>query len=236
MGTSKSYSTPTGGKWTNLKANLTSMINENNFSDGKVKLLFDEYVKAKGATSKSDWSAASRKVAKKLISFVQDVGSLGLEGALEKNGLQNLLGQPLNILTYSLLDFLCENTNLLDEVLARIALQKTLSELLMNANDAEEVEKILKQNSNQMSLENILFIFFGNYIFEQFTSNFYESHLKNLEDSTLKSELKQINDFIKSLLKKRTYERNILEIDWTGREGDEIISEMQDIAYKVFGE
>lgn len=236
MGTSKHYSPPKGGIWTGLKGSITTMIRENNFTQQNLKSVIFNFIQAKGESSSAEWNITSKEAAKKLASFIINVDNVGFKEQLESIGLESLIGQPLRILIFSLIDYFCNSSNTLDQVIARKALFKTLDEILQNANSPDEIEEIIKNCANNNSLEKILFLFFGNYIFEQFIANFYESHLKKLGIEIVDSEIQQIHEFILSLFRNKTYGKELLKISWTGEEGEKIISEIQNITFNVFRE
>jgi hypothetical protein len=104
---------------------------------------------------------AAREIAIRIGGFVADVEQRGLAQALERIGLGELLGRPLNEVLAGLLDRLGGAAATIDDVDARTALSQVQEELLGQAQTADEVEQIL--SAQVANLGALLESFFGRY-------------------------------------------------------------------------
>lgn len=132
-----------------------------------------------------------------------------------------------------LLDHLGGSSSTLDDVDARAALSRLQDELLGDAEDAAEVERILAGQAAQLEL--VLEMFFGFYLFEQFCRVFFERLVQRVGETRAHSFLSEIEGFLRSALVNRTVGRDLAGIDWTGSEGRTLVTDILESTLRVFG-
>ncbi len=69
----------------------------------------------------------------------------------------------------------------------------------------------------------------------RYSAEFFERLVQRVGDTRAYSFLNEISDFIKSTLINRTTERDIGQIDWTGREGETMVADIMEMTLRVFG-
>jgi hypothetical protein len=190
-----------------------------------------------GSSSKSGTvgsGRAAREIAFRIGGFVADVRERGLAQALERIGLSELIGRPLNEVLAGLLDRLGGAAATIDDVDARTALSQVQEELLGQAQTAAEVEQILSAQVANLGV--LLESFFGRYLYEQFCRVHFERLSQRVGEARALSFLQEIESFIRSTLANRTTGRDLAGIDWTGPEGQALVAEIMETTLKVFGE
>lgn len=233
MGTSQGYEAPTTPQWKNLKRQVTIDAKEGNLSSDKSADTVKKFARANRNNSSS--RNAVNKTAYNIGGFLSLVNEHGFKETLDKIGLKNLEGKtPLEI-TFSLTDYLSESFNNIDEVDARNALSRLMDSLFQEADDFEDIEKIIEQNSNEELIGNVLVDFFGYYIYEQFCRVFYERLVQRVGEEKAESYLSSISDYINSALQHETTNINAANINWNGDEGKEITDKILNETLEVFG-
>jgi hypothetical protein len=186
-----------------------------------------------GSAGAAGSTAPARKVAGRFANFVTDVRALGLAEAAKRSGLGDLSGKPVGEVLLTLMDRIGGTASSIDDADARQALSDLQQELLADASTIEEVEAILVNAAQD--IENLLERFFGHYVFEQFSRVFYERLVQRVGAQQAISFLGQIRDFIKSSLAGRAAERDLSTVEWGGKEGASIVSEICSQTLEVFG-
>ncbi len=240
MGTSTSYSAPSS--WSGLKGEVTRAATGGALTPDKAGQLLRNLIvsnggartMARGASGGTVVSGrAARAIAGRLGGFISDVSRLGLEGALRNAGWTDLVGQPVQVVLSSILDRLGGRSTTIDDVDARMALSRIQDEYFAAASSTEELEKLLSDKVEQIDL--LLLDFFGYYLHEIFCRVFFERLVQRVGESQAYSFLKDIGDFIKSAIANRASGHELSRIDWTGREGKAIVSDIMEATLSVFG-
>lgn len=242
MGTSTSYSAPPS--WGDLKATVTRAAGGGALAPGAARQIVRDYIDRNGGASgmargsgggggRVGSSGAARAVAGRLGGFITDVGTYGLDEALRRAGLSELVSRPVREILAGLLDHLGGSSSTLDDVDARAALSRLQDELLGDAEDAAEVERILAGQAAQLEL--VLEMFFGFYLFEQFCRVFFERLVQRVGETRAHSFLSEIEGFLRSALVNRTVGRDLAGIDWTGSEGRTLVTDILESTLRVFG-
>src|SRR5690348_12048336 len=144
MGTSTSYSAP--GSWGPLKSEVTRAANEGAASAATAGSILGHYVQQNGGVARMSGGAGSggtvggsagRAVAQRLGGFISAVGEVGLEEALRREGLADLVGRPLQEILAALLNRLGGPASSIDDVDARTALARLQEEVLKGAQTPE---------------------------------------------------------------------------------------------------
>jgi len=173
-----------------------------------------------------------RAVAQRLGGFISAVGDVGLEEALRREGLADMVGRPLQEVLAALLDRLGGPASSIDDVDARTALARLQEEILKNAATPEDVERILKEQS--LDLDVVLRDYFGLYLFEQFCRVFFERLVQKRGESKALAFLDDIKEFIKASLANRVGRRALSKIAWASAEGAKLCSEIMHATLTVF--
>ncbi len=235
MGTSSPYSPPSGGDWSQLKGDLTSLTKDptNNSLQSKV---LSEFVSAIGGASGfassnkmgtkggSFSSATGRKVAQSIGDFLTSIQAKGLEETLKERNLEHLAKKNIDDIKEELVDYFADPAIDGDSIAARKAIDKVLDDRLKNIEDIEELEKAL----GSVELESFLCDFFANYISELFYRTFEEEYQNknNVEPRDAARVLKEIEKDIKERVKSCQIDKPLAELDWQSQEAQSIIQEI----------
>jgi len=239
MGTSTSYSAP--GSWGPLKSEVTRAANEGAASAATARSILGHYVQQNGGAARMSGGggsggtvggSAGRAVAQRLGGFISAVGEVGLEEALRREGLADLVGRPLQEILAALLNRLGGPASSIDDVDARTALARLQEEILKGVQTPEDVEKILKDQA--LELDVVLRDYFGLYLFEQFCRVFFERLVQKRGESKALTFLDDIKEFIKASLINRVGRRALSKIAWAGAEGAKLCSEIMHATLTVF--
>jgi hypothetical protein len=243
MGTSASYDAPPS--WAGLKNEVTRAAHQGPLAGHKVRHIVQRLIHENGGKNAiarggreapggaAGSAAPARDVAARLGNFVSDVQSFGLKEAAQRLGLGDLSNRPVGEILLAVLDRVGGPASTIDEADARQALSDLQEEILAEAQTVEEVESILIEAGQ--NLESLLERFFGHYIFEQFSRIFYERLVQRVGASEAASFIGQIKEFISSSLANRAATRDLSKVDWAGKEGASIVSEICAQTLEVFG-
>ena len=239
MGTSTSYSAP--GSWGALKSEVTRAANEGSASATTAASIIGHYIQQNGGASRMSGGGGSggtvgggagRAVAQRLGGFITAVGEIGLEEALRREGLAELIGRPVQEILAALLDRLGGPASTIDDVDARTALARLQEELLKDAQTPGDIERILQEQA--VDLDVVLRDYFGLYLFEQFCRVFFERLVQKRGESKALAFLDDIKEFIKATLVNRVGRRVISKISWASQEGAKLCSEIMHATLTVF--
>jgi hypothetical protein len=228
--------------WGELKKSVTRFADEGALAPNSAKGILGNYIRANGGAQRIAQGGGtigggkiSQKVAGNIGGFFSSIGELGFRETLRQAGLEALAGKPFKEIIYFLLDYLGGPSNTIDEVDARNALSRLLDELLGDADDFESIENILEEKSQGETLVNLLILFFGYYLYEQFCRVFYERLVTRVGEAKAESFLGSILDYIKEALRFKSLDQDISKIDWAGAEGQQLTDNMLQTTLEVFG-
>lgn len=245
MGTSKGYQAPTSPQWRQLKAEVTRASSAGGVSDTQGRQILGNFVRTNGgshgmsgggggAGGGSGTGRAARRSCVNLARFAGAVASQGLSKALDSMGLGHLIGKSAGEIAHTLVNELCGDGSTLEEVDARKAMSDLNSKLLENATTYEEVVQALEQRMRAESLGPLLFQFFGYYLYHRFRRVFFERIVRKHGEANATDFLGKIQNFITSLLKAKTLNRNLMQVSWAGQEGQTIAQEIFQVTLEVF--
>lgn len=151
MGTSTSYTAPTGGGWPAAKRQATLFARQGGAAGGQVSAgqVAAAYVRAHGGAAGASGSALSAQgAAQRLGSFLGLVAGQGLNAALAGIGLAHLVGRDSGTVLEGLVDWLAGDSRTLEESVAHAAMLTLLARELPNLDtlaglDAAGVERML---------------------------------------------------------------------------------------------
>lgn len=238
MGTSTDFSAPPN--WKNLKGDITRSGGSAP-SPEKARDLLRAHIAANGGSKKMSSGGGqlgngrtARNAVRTLASFISSVAQSGLAQTLRENGLGKLVGRSVTEIFIGIVS-LCGGTDGdMDSADARNALSTTLDEICKEANSTEELEGLLVAQMDGAGLGSLLIKYFGNYLIEQFCRVFFGQLVKKHGDALAHSFLESIRDVIKTDLTHRTFGKDLAKVDWFGREGSKIASEVMQDTLAVF--
>ena len=237
MGTSTSYAAPPS--WSDLKGQVTRAAGNPTRTQAATAAVLRNFIRENGGARRIATSGgvigrprAAQQTAARLGAFVSDVASVGLDEALRRAGWEDLIGRPVHEFLNAMIDRLTGGASTIDEVDARNALAKLEDRLLRDAAAPEDVERILTAEAT--NLEPLLAEFFGYYIYEQFCRIFFERLVQRVGEERATSFLKEIEALIASTLANRTVGRDLADIEWSEKEGRDLIVDIMETTLQVF--
>lgn len=239
MGTSTDYGAPSS--WAPLKSAVTRAAKAGNSSPATSRQLVADFIRRNGGPrgmargrggAGNIGGTAGRAVAQRLAGFISNVASVGFTEALRRAGLSDFLGRPVQEILLALLDRIGGPSSTLDDVDARAALARLQEELLADAEDVDDVQRILQTEVSD--LDDILARYFGHYLCEQFSRVFFERLVQRVGNTTALSFLTDIEDFIRATLANRLGSGTPAVVDWAGAEGERVCSEIMQATLEVF--
>lgn len=242
MGTSQAYQAPTTPQWGELKGDVTRISSDGAVTFDVAGSVLGGYIRTNGGAERMahgggaiGGSRVAQAVGRRFAGFVGSVAGQGLDGALRDAGLEELIGRPAGEVTLALVDQLCEDGSILDEIDARNALSDLTQELLAGAETYEEVKQRFEERFQLSAIGNLLSRFFGHYIYHQFCRVFYERLVSKHGEEKTSGFLKSIKRFITSTLRLKTFGKNLSRIKWAGQEGKAITDDVLHDTLLVFG-
>lgn len=187
MGTSKSMPTPTGGKWTGVKGDISSYLS----GDGNVtpQEIVSSTIDAAGGLSLrspggsvgrgsgggggvSSRGTVSRSVTHAvsgLAGFGTVLGTGGLAQALNSLGIEDLRGKPAGEVISRIADHLSETVNGLEQDVLRSAIQQAIYNAAELADDPtyENLEASLQTFISREGIEGLIELFLTEYVFDR---------------------------------------------------------------------
>jgi hypothetical protein len=236
MGTSSRRNAPRGGGWTRAKTAASQ------FASGAALAsdVTSAYVGAFGGSSKASRGngggggsgrphgafVGAKKTARSLGSFLGGLASKGLEQTLRDFGLDKLIGRPAPEVVSGIVDALAGPGASLDEAVARNALVEVMGELYDEGNPAyENLVDNWEAGIDRDRCVDLLELFLVEAIYQKMLSDLAD-RVETHSDSaaiTRKKEL-ELHDYIKEMVRFDLRQKDPLQIDWQGEEGDELIA------------
>lgn len=240
MGTSKGYQAPTGPMWSKLKKDVTQSSGSGSIPESEGLNLLRDFIKVttsgdSGSTKSSRHSSKElQNVGRKFASFSSSIASVGLDKTLRELGLEKIIGRSSQDAIICIMEYLCGDSNIFDEVDANKAIIDLLKELSENTQTYEEVKEKLEATVQPSSLGLLLMKFIGYYIYHKFCRAFFERLLTRHGENITQSFLDSLKSCIKWALTAKTLDLNFASVDWNGHQGEEIIDNIISETYEVF--
>ena len=241
MGTSSGYSLASGPQWADAKAKATKAAGpsgtKSNISSA-LRAHIQAYTGASRAGTRGGGGGfrTARQAAGGLVSFIRDVQEVGLDRALEKRDLGHLKGLQVREVIDGLVATLTDGADYIEDVDARTAAGMLFDEILADAATPEELEKKLKEFSDDKSLCDLISRFFRHFLLEHFIRNYW----KHLQGKYSNGEIKKFRDEIRehlfSGLKFEIDEKEMGNVDWSSEEGRNLIARVEQRTYEVYAE
>lgn len=203
---------------------------------GGVRGLVGSYVKGSGgARNATRASVAGRRATAGIGSFARDVVTRGVERALERLDLGDIIGQSVNTVLSRVTDALLSNaTNVYDREAARSATYNTLGAMYERYSQGGDDITAL----NAMNMEDVrefVTISVSNYIYErvmQVAEHTFEGD--GLPQEQLFKMEQELRGFIQADVNREISGINITDFDWTSPESEQMAAQLYENAYKIW--
>jgi hypothetical protein len=247
MGTSKSYTTPAGGGWTEAKRLISSRIkNRPNISASAIA---GSVVRAAGgfgspagssggSTSSSGGSGGVSRAVAGLAGFGAGVQTAGLGSTLAQFGLESLVGRPAAEVIAAISERLSEAVDGLDAEILKEALRDALLEIAALDADAgyTDLEAALERFLQDRGILGLVEAFLSHYVFSQVWT-LIEQHVQHRvavvsEAAALASAVEAAcADNVKVALQEAQDSQDFPGVDWFGPDGkafaDRIVKDLE---------
>jgi len=237
MGTSKGYDAPKTPQWRSLKTTISRNISSGRATGDVAGKILNKYVNATsdGGGRSNDYYSPAINVAGGFAPFFHAISKVGFTEALRETGIGDISGKTVNEIRLLLLEYFGKNASTVHEVDARNALSMLYDELLQDAKDYNDVEKIFDEKLHGEGFIDYIIKFFGYYVYETFCRSFYEKLTSKIGDEKAEKYLKDIKDYIFSSIEGINIDRDISKINWYGEEGQAEIDNICKDVLDVFG-
>lgn len=252
MGTSTDYKSPSGTNWRGHKSRVTNAAAAGSNNSAKLGNVVGSFLRATGAPASGGSSSsggggrrgtgrrggvggrAGRTAATRLSGFAIAVGAQGLGSALQDLGLGNLIGSTAEDIRDALVNVLCEDGGLLDEGDARAAMDDSIETLLGTAQTYAEVEAALTASLSSPQLREVLYRFFGNYIYWQLLRNHYERLLRAQGAQSTQDFFREVKATIQSSIGDFIADNPRPILSWAAPDIQTFIGQVQQDIFDIF--
>ncbi|MGH4140480.1 hypothetical protein [Clostridium sp.] len=231
MGTSKSYLPPTGKLWSDTKRAVTGMA-RNNFqraSIGKAMLNFSNATMSSngGGNGFNTFTTTSAKT----IDFFNIAKVYGFDEALNRAGIQDLIGKTNEEIYIGLLDYFAGDGGSLDKNIVRDSMSELLKETMLDVTEEKDYDEIIQN----MDINKFIVDFITLFIQKSFLTNFsekIEGLCKSL-DEYIKAE-NTIKDFIRIEIERKYTFEDLSKVEWKSSQGRDFINKKCQDAFEIF--
>lgn len=240
MGTSKAYgglkSSPT---WGPLSSTVTRAVNGGHPTRrflGNVMSRVVSHLGGSQAASSGGSSTGGRagvRAAQRLGSFIGSIQNDGFKDALNLIAGGQVIedaNQAINVI----LEHCAENAGTQDEVAAKAAMRDLLVEIGANAETLEELGEGFDNAIKDYGAEELLVMYFGNYLYEHLCTNFYEKLIKEKGIRETDGFYKDLKDYIMEKTKTISKHRDLRQVDWSTDYGKGLMQEIFRDTLKAF--
>lgn len=247
MGTSKSYSTPSGGEWTGVKRAITALMKGT--PGATASSVVGGVLKAAGGLSSgpannSGTNGVNRSVSGAIAglgSFANGVQSEGLASSLHGLGLDNLIDRPAAEVIAAISERLSEGTSGLDGEILAEALREALLEIAGTGADGEYIsfEAALNDFLSTFGIDGLIEVFLKHYVFSRIWL-FIERHVAvRAEAASSSAALSSAVEVaclenVRQVMSDIRNQGRLQSVDWFGREGQTLAASIvQDLETRL---
>lgn len=221
---------PAGRAWQNAKSDISRYARSGSRND--LARAGRSYVRARGgAAAASRASSAGRSSAARIIGFISAISGGGLVAALERIGLRDVLGRPVESVLSAIVNALAPPGNGKDESAARKAVDTTLVSLF-------EAYGVLEGGLERLETLDVAAIeqAFRDFVAEYNFQRWMMELCKRIEENAVSAaEAYRLEQFAKECIFEITAldfrGQNVLDTDWTAPENQELIESIYEQAY-----
>lgn len=233
MGTSKGYLPPTGHLWRDAKRSVTSMAKDNFSRDGIGKTMSKFSDAMMNSNRNSSGQLHSFAISgSSAVGFFTNAKQYGFNEALNKIGLQDLIGKSNEEVFIGLLDYFSGDGSTIEKNIVRDSMSELLKEKMVDIiGDEGSFDDII----SNMDMNKFITDFIIKFIQKSFLTNFsekLEGLCKNLDDY-IKGE-KDVKDFIRIEIERNYTPEELNNIDWKGKQGLDFINKKCKEAFELF--
>jgi len=225
----------TGGSW-NLARRAMSSAAKNGGSARRLRLAGRRYVSAKGGAKKAASTAvAGRAATARIGNFVSDVAARGFTEAARTLGLQDTVGQKVDVVLAAVINAIAPAGTNNDDAIARRAASETLRELFEKYGVQESGLDALNAMTPADVTDTIELSVAG-YVYQLWLfelSQRIEQHAVSEADAVRLE--RDVKTFVTGLVKLKLDGKQALQFDWNGVEGKKFVQEIYEAAYKLLG-
>ncbi|KAB8142889.1 hypothetical protein F8S13_11590 [Chloroflexia bacterium SDU3-3] len=227
MGTSTSYTAPTGGGWPSAKRQATRFARTAGAAGGQVSPIqvIAAYIRAHGgADSAASSAVAAQGAIQRLGSFISQFVRGGLAEALASVGLAHLVGRDAGVVLEELVDWLAGPSGTLDESIAHTAMLTLLARELPSLDVLADLDVA--------GVERMLGTLLIEYVYQRMVVEL-GVHLQN-GALTAAEAVRAERDLYSYIIADVEFEFQFVGVNsvvWAGPEGQEIVKRLLESAY-----
>ena len=253
MGTSSSFSTPSGGKWTPVKTDISTFLSGGNVSAGQIaagalSAAGGLAVPSDGASSVGGGGSVGGGLAGRgragrqtsvsrtisgLGGFGASVGARGLTEALRTLGLEELRGRPAPEVVARIAEHLSDDAQGLQKELLTTALRDAIFDAAAIEGDLsyENLDASLQAYLDREGIEGLIELFLGRYVYDRLWF-VIENHTDLRAETTNSSDLlatavlNACRAHVRAEMSQYPTNGGLARIDWFGRDGERIGREL----------
>ncbi|HXQ33765.1 MAG TPA: Qat anti-phage system associated protein QatB [Anaerolineales bacterium] len=220
--------------WTSAKGALSRLARGT--SSASFAPSFRKYVGARGGSRAAAHTAFSgRAVTGAFGGFLANVVRDGIGEAADALGLRDVLGRDAEFVLATFIDLLSPDGALLEDAATRKALIETTFEMFDRFNVQERGIEALNDLDAE-GMKEIVCLYVTNYIYERFLmemANCIERGLLSEADANALTD--QGKEFVEGEVRFDLSEVDVLELDWSGQEGNDFVRTIYERAYFLLG-
>ena len=240
MGTSKAFGGPKGNPtWSSLSSSITKSVNDGQPTRSSLAgvmshlvLYFGGSLSASSGSSKTG-GRAGLKTAQNLGSFLSDVQHQGFFNAINNiaDGEKiNDSNQAINVI----IEKCADNAGTLDECAAKAAIRDLLKDIGIESDTLQGIESEFNFAIEKFGIQEILVIYFGNYLYQHLCNDFYEKLIKEKGIRETDNFYKDLKEFIVEKTKSISNIKALKNIDWKSNAGKSFVQEIFKETLKAF--
>lgn len=217
MGTSTDFPGGKGQDWSNLRRAATDYA-----KDGSTKLaerVLSRFVTALGgAVAATAASGATIGSTQRMADVVAALGDGGLEEALQRAGLDHLVGQSRWDVLGALVEEVAGAAAGLEEAAIQSAAVRVFEELFP---DQESWDEIAAVRLDEQQVADVIERYVGECVFGRL-SQMIDERLARYDPHERERRNAELHEIVTQLVKLRLDDRSVLEVDWRGDEGRQL--------------
>lgn len=220
--------------WQTAKASLTRFARGTGGGGqgGAVRTAGRNYIRARGGSRAATQSSHSgRSVAAGVGSFLSTVANRGINAALESIGLGKIVGQSIESVCSAIADAISPDGSHRDDTAARRAANDTLYRVYKKfADDTQDIKALNSVSGDDVraAIRDTV----SAYIFSRWLEELGISIEKGATSASSAVGLeRQVKQYVRERVRFDTTGSDVLKVNWSGREGSQIIERIFDDAH-----
>ncbi len=219
MGTSKGYQAPTEPNWRKAKGALKRYLNSNHDSNERNKAVRDYATAHLQASSLLGMASTGVKI----VNLFNLISENGIDVALQKVGLDNLIGKSGDIVYNGIIYYFSNGTGDLEDGI----IKNTISQLLIDYQVCDITDFV------NFDFAQFFMSFIVTYIQVDFKTMFYEKILSDKTPEESKNIIEDINRYIAFTINQNYDAEELSKIDWKDVEGQAFVDKICKECYEL---